>query len=303
MHDSDTLFSQLELITKTLPESTLNAAVEQRDTITPLLLEELRQMAADPASVEALPADYMRHIYAIYLLAQFREHAAFEPLMAFLATPGDVVMDTLEGVVTEDLGRILASICAGDTAPIKALIENPTADEWVRSGTLHTFAVLHREGQLTRDEYIAYLHELFTRPIARQYHFLWSGMVLAACDLRAVELLPAIQRAFDDDLVDPGVISLSYAEDLIKRQSTDTGEVWHIDSKGLIGSIVEEIGWWACFNEEKSSHAPSPPPMPEVAQPNALSAKPATVRTGPKVGRNDPCPCGSGKKYKKCCLV
>ena len=25
-------------------------------------------------------------------------------------------------------------------------------------------------------------------------------------------------------------------------------------------------------------------------------------RTGKKVGRNDPCPCGSGKKYKKCCL-
>lgn len=26
------------------------------------------------------------------------------------------------------------------------------------------------------------------------------------------------------------------------------------------------------------------------------------VRLNPKVGRNDPCPCGSGKKYKKCCL-
>lgn len=26
------------------------------------------------------------------------------------------------------------------------------------------------------------------------------------------------------------------------------------------------------------------------------------VRPEPKVGRNDPCPCGSGKKYKKCCL-
>ena len=26
------------------------------------------------------------------------------------------------------------------------------------------------------------------------------------------------------------------------------------------------------------------------------------VLTGPKIGRNDPCPCGSGKKYKKCCL-
>jgi preprotein translocase subunit SecA len=30
-------------------------------------------------------------------------------------------------------------------------------------------------------------------------------------------------------------------------------------------------------------------------------AKARPVRTGPKVGRNDPCPCGSGKKYKHCC--
>jgi len=28
---------------------------------------------------------------------------------------------------------------------------------------------------------------------------------------------------------------------------------------------------------------------------------PGTVRNAPKVGRNDPCPCGSGRKYKKCC--
>jgi preprotein translocase subunit SecA len=27
---------------------------------------------------------------------------------------------------------------------------------------------------------------------------------------------------------------------------------------------------------------------------------PAPLRAGPKVGRNDPCPCGSGKKYKSC---
>jgi SEC-C motif-containing protein len=31
-----------------------------------------------------------------------------------------------------------------------------------------------------------------------------------------------------------------------------------------------------------------------------VSAKPF-IREEPKVGRNDPCPCGSGKKYKKCC--
>ena len=31
--------------------------------------------------------------------------------------------------------------------------------------------------------------------------------------------------------------------------------------------------------------------------------KPQTIRNrGPRVGRNDPCPCGSGKKYKACCM-
>lgn len=28
-----------------------------------------------------------------------------------------------------------------------------------------------------------------------------------------------------------------------------------------------------------------------------------SIRQGPKIGRNDPCPCASGKKYKKCCGV
>ncbi|MFN4197385.1 MAG: SEC-C metal-binding domain-containing protein, partial [Caldimicrobium sp.] len=32
-----------------------------------------------------------------------------------------------------------------------------------------------------------------------------------------------------------------------------------------------------------------------------LVEPPKVERVGGKVGRNDPCPCGSGKKYKKCC--
>ncbi|MEJ0089378.1 MAG: preprotein translocase subunit SecA [Limisphaerales bacterium] len=39
----------------------------------------------------------------------------------------------------------------------------------------------------------------------------------------------------------------------------------------------------------------------EAAAAAEARAKIKPVRTGPKVGRNDPCPCGSGKKYKNCC--
>jgi preprotein translocase subunit SecA len=42
-----------------------------------------------------------------------------------------------------------------------------------------------------------------------------------------------------------------------------------------------------------ASAAPTPPPQDSKPQP--------TVRSSAKVGRNDPCPCGSGKKYKQCC--
>jgi len=37
-----------------------------------------------------------------------------------------------------------------------------------------------------------------------------------------------------------------------------------------------------------------------VSEAAAAVEKAKPVRTGPKVGRNDPCPCGSGKKYKQC---
>jgi preprotein translocase subunit SecA len=39
----------------------------------------------------------------------------------------------------------------------------------------------------------------------------------------------------------------------------------------------------------------------EAAEAAESQAKAKPVKIGPKVGRNDPCPCGSGKKYKQCC--
>jgi preprotein translocase subunit SecA len=42
--------------------------------------------------------------------------------------------------------------------------------------------------------------------------------------------------------------------------------------------------------------------MPEQTEAPDREGKPETIRRDkPKVGRNDPCPCGSGKKYKNCC--
>jgi len=48
--------------------------------------------------------------------------------------------------------------------------------------------------------------------------------------------------------------------------------------------------------------------FPYILSPGSATAmghelKPDTFRrSAPKIGRNKPCPCGSGKKYKKCCI-
>jgi uncharacterized protein YecA (UPF0149 family) len=47
---------------------------------------------------------------------------------------------------------------------------------------------------------------------------------------------------------------------------------------------------------DSSSNEPETPQAPSVPTSSPISKK-------PEVGRNDPCPCGSGKKFKKCCLL
>ena len=53
--------------------------------------------------------------------------------------------------------------------------------------------------------------------------------------------------------------------------------------------------------EQRARRERAAPKLELSAPPKAEGARPQpTVHRDAKVGRNDPCPCGSGKKYKKC---
>lgn len=56
----------------------------------------------------------------------------------------------------------------------------------------------------------------------------------------------------------------------------------------LINDAISGMDWWSCFSPETNSN-------------KSLSLGYEQEHKS-KVGRNDPCPCVSGKKYKKCCL-
>ena len=61
-----------------------------------------------------------------------------------------------------------------------------------------------------------------------------------------------------------------------------------------VSSIFEENGWKFIVGLE--------PDEPEdIADLDLLLNTPKPAKVEKKIGRNEPCPCGSGKKYKKCC--
>ena len=299
--DAEALFSQLEFNTGEFPEDILTEAIDQHGSIIPLLLEELRRAAADPEALYDLGGSYIRHIYAMYMLAQFRVAAAYPLLVDFVSTPGEVVMELMGDVITEDLERMLASLCHGDLGPIRRLIEDPEVNEWVRSAALDALVVLYAEGQLEREKIIEYLEELFLSKVERKPSFLWGTMVNTACDLYPEELIEEIKQAYDEDLVDP--FDVGFGD--VKRTLAKGKEKQLVDTKsrckGLIGNVIDEIGWWACFRESAEAGDLDRDPF-EVGDEFWLPEVEQVVRQGPKIGRNDPCPCGSGKKYKKCCL-
>ena len=64
--------------------------------------------------------------------------------------------------------------------------------------------------------------------------------------------------------------------------------------------IAKETSWWRCFSSYPEDTVWPDPPLNREFTPREY-IKPEPYIAPPKIGRNELCPCGSGKKYKKCC--
>jgi hypothetical protein len=290
---------ELEPYTGHFPMDAMRAAVEQREAITPELLRVLESIAENPVK-HAERKDYMLHDFALYLLAQFREKRAYAPIVKMFSAPGETPFDLFGDTVTEGLSQILASVYDGNPAPLRSLVESDEVNEYVRSAALDAFLVLEHTGQMPRAEVVEYFRSLFHGKLQRTHSYAWDGFVCAVADLPAPELLEEVRQAYAKGLVDDTVADLEGIE-----RDMAAPEPRRRDRRHLIADAIAEMERWACFHpgdsgptEQPKAQAPVSPPSPPVTA-EYVPAKPL-IRE-PKIGRNDPCPCGSGKKYKKCC--
>ncbi|MBV6624972.1 MAG: DUF1186 domain-containing protein [Rivularia sp. (in: Bacteria)] len=219
------IISKLENSNGKLPRQALERAIEEREAITPLLLDVLSNSKNNLEELSNRP-DYILHICALYLLAQFRELSAYPLIIDFFSIPGDMPVDTTGELVGGDLARILASVCHGNIEPIKQLIENKKVNAWIRASALDSLIVLVVQGIISREQIIEYYKELYDTLFANEYYVplvkeksdynIWTALVSNSSMLAPVELQRYIERTFNDGLILPFYFEQQDFEELLK---------------------------------------------------------------------------------------
>jgi len=186
-------------------------------------------------------------------------------------------------MVTEDGPRILASVCDGDLEPIKQLILNRQASEDGRSAAIGALALLAAWLEVPRERVITLFEWLTREGLAREPGLVWNSLAAHCRDIEAIELLPELRRAFDEGLIDEHYVSRAEVDELETQPAA--GEMIRAtrEERPPIDDVAAATAWWSGYDD-----------------PSIVSDGVEPYRAPEKIGRNDPCPCGSGKKYKKC---
>ena len=298
-------------------EAALRAASAQRETIIPELLAAIERVTANPAPyLRRDNVDYS-HSFAIYLLAQFREPRARDAFLRFFSLPGEQALDLTGDTVTERGAAVLASVCGGDPAPLLRLALDEAVNEFVRGQAIDALLVQTGWGERPRAAVIADLRRLFETLPKPGDPYVWAELICAVLDFNALELLPEVRRAFAEDLVDEGVIGLEDVDPEVARgpqrfpqPNAEERFRLFLERNAPIDAVAECSGW-LCFRDDQDDddwdalddEAEEGPlaGLDTPWEPPPLQPPPVPFVAPPKVGRNEPCPCGSGRKYKKCC--
>jgi hypothetical protein len=294
------------------PAEAIALAEAHREEVVPHLVAALERVVAAPAAVDP---DEMLHLYAAHLLAWWREPRGFQPLRHVAQMRDHELQYDLWGdFLTESLGRCLASMAHGDMQSLMGVAEDTLVDPYTRSAALTAMKVGVLEGDVPIDAMVAYGRDLAERVAAQlrsgeastQGNDLFLALVIVfLMELGGPELLPAIRGWYAQDLVDASMVTLSNVEEALAQPLAFRLQELREEVNGYMGAPGLEFGCWACFQApSEDSDKRAAPDLAAMAkrllQQGPVPGGQPFAHETPKLGRNDPCHCGSGKKFKKC---
>jgi hypothetical protein len=295
------------------PYQAVKLATEHWEIVLPALLGRLDGYLADPTAVSEEEADLL--FFFLHLCGQQRETRAYRPLMRLCALPSEQVDMVLGDATTVTLGQIAASVFDGDPAPIHAVILDSGADEFVRDALFEALAFLTAQARIPLADTKAFLIHCDAAALQpRQGCCAWLGWQSAISYLGLQELREAVRRAFADERIGSEIMDFEDFEQDLRAVTDGVGKHDRAGDLRYFGDIAEEIAHWHGFTPEaaaarlKAKSRTDDDPLDGLDDLDDLDGHAVYTPQSPvvnplrHVGRNDPCPCGSGKKYKKCCL-
>jgi hypothetical protein len=313
----DDLIRQLDEAYDNYPGQTLRECQRHRELVLPRLIEVLHEAAR--LGKEAVAREGNAPVFALMLLGEFEAPEALPVLLEFLHLPNDIPSELFGESIHEDVNRVLATLAADQIDLIDRLIADPLAHEYSRWAAVDSYPYLVRDGRISCDDAVSRLRELLRKCVKQADGIIISATIWVLINLNAQEALPEIEDAFQKHLVDEFLVGDLEAvkSDLLRISPIDFPEFKNFGPTKIEDAAAEIRTWnWPEFR--KPTHQPPPNrPSPRLARlfhaepgnfrnddieaPNSNASD--TARSDARhVGRNDPCPCGSGKKYKKCCL-
>jgi hypothetical protein len=261
-----------------------------QDAIAPLLEIVAGYPGDDPDADERL---YWAAYYAIQLLGELRATEAIEPILALL----DEDDDYIGTYIADSLGQI------GQPAiePLRAALFANAADVYGVARAANALARLAEIHPEHRREIVSILTERLDADVLNDDPYALRAFLISdLADMRAHEAKLSIDRAFDADLVDETVIDRETYDAIMDRpEGTSPNDALDL----LLENRVPDLSLGEALRRLDRVMGPIPAdgaPYVEAAEPAlALTRRPQPF--GRKVGRNESCPCGSGKKYKRCC--
>lgn len=225
------------------------------------------------------PGEGWSPIHAIHILALIKSREALELLLDIIRYHEDDLSDWL----TESVPSLLVAFGEDAIERLKEFTKDDTLETFVRAMGVTALRVL----AIKHPTHIEDVKEHIIKLLNHTSDDVFASLIVDdLASFHDPSLMPEIHRAFEEGKIDEFHMPEKEVEKIIKG-------VYDDDLDRLTEAPLDHFSRKNVEYLHNMHHA-----EPEEKHIEPAEAKPKKK----KIGRNEPCPCGSGKKYKKCCM-
>ena len=290
--ETEKAIAKITYRSQSFPKEAFQVITENEEEAKSYLREALEKAIREKTDLDS---DYQLHFYALFLLGQFQDKEAFQKIVELVSLPLEVVDYLIGDTVTSGLSDILYNTYDGDMSRLKQMIADKKIDEYVRADVLDVMGQLYLDGEIPETDWKSFLSQKIHR--AQGYDHIYNRIADLICRCHFVDMLPEIRYMLDHDLMDERYLGkYDSCVDLMFEYSE---EEEHFCAKSM--DAAECLKSWAMFTDSNTKNTDmGEKDLEKMFRVMKRAVNPPIRKK--KIGRNDPCPCGSGKKYKFCCM-